>query len=60
MDGSFIEMTSSLAAEVFASAAAQDAALFSYAESLIGQVETAVDPQAVDITAGWPAVYPGA
>ena len=55
MDGSFITMTTTLAQQVFAAAAASDVALFGYAEVLRAQVNAAEDPSSVDITAGWPA-----
>lgn len=54
MDGSFIEMTLSLAGQVFAAAATSDQALFAYAEVLKAQVE--IDTS-TDITAGWPAGF---
>lgn len=59
MDGSFVAMTPTLASQVFAAAAAQDAALFAHAEALKAQVDAAADPNAVDISAGWPATFPG-
>lgn len=55
MDGSFITMTTTLAQQVFAAAAASDIALFGHAEALRAQVNAAEDPSSVDITAGWPA-----
>lgn len=60
MDGSFVEMTPTLAQEVFASAAAQDNAIFSHAESLNAQVQaltTVEEVQSFNITAGWPETY---
>lgn len=57
MDGTFITMTPQLAADVFAAAAAQDKALFTYAEMLNAQVQAASDPYSIDISAGWPAVF---
>lgn len=59
MDGSFVEMTQTLAGQVFAAAAASDAALFAYAENLRTQVNAAEDPQTVKILRGWPAVFGG-
>jgi len=59
MDGTFVTMTQQLAAQVFAAAAAQDAALFAHAENLRAQVNAAADPAGVDIAAGWPATYGG-
>lgn len=60
MNGSFVEMTPTLAQEVFASAAAQDSTIFSHAESLNAQVQaltTAEEVKSFDITAGWPETY---
>lgn len=57
MDGTFVTMTPTLAGQIFAAAAAQDAATFAHAEALRAQVEAAADPATVDITAGWPATY---
>ena len=57
MDGSFVTMTQSLAAQVFAAAAAQDIAVFSRAEVLRAQVNASSDPGSIDITTGWPATY---
>ena len=54
MDGSFVEMTPTLAQQVFAAAAASDIALFSHALALQAQVNAAADPATIDITAGWP------
>lgn len=59
MDGSFVEMTQTLAAQVFAAAAAQDQALFAHAEALLAEVNAAQDPAAVDISVGWPSSYSG-
>lgn len=59
MDGSFVPMTQVLAGQIFASAAAQDTAIFTYAEVLSGQVQNAQDPYSIDINAGWPATYGG-
>ena len=59
MDGTFIDMTQTLANQVFAAAAAQDFALFAYAETLKGQVDSSNNPASIDITAGWPETYQG-
>lgn len=59
MDGSFIEMTQALAGQVFAAAAASDAALFAYAESLRALINAAEDPQTINIRSGWPPMYGG-
>lgn len=57
MDGSFVTMTPALAQQLFASAAASDAAIFGYAEALIRQVNESTTPAAVDISTGWPIAY---
>lgn len=50
MQGTFVDMTSSLAASIFAAAALKDSEIFAYAEYL-KQNET------LDIYQGWPLVY---
>ena len=57
MDGSFVTMSQVLAGQIFAAAATSDATLFAYAEALHAAVEAAEDPNAVDIHAGWPAIF---
>lgn len=57
MDGTFITMTQTLAGQIFAAAAMQDQAIFSYAEVLHATVLAAEDPNSVDITVGWPSTY---
>lgn len=59
MAGSFVEMTPTMAQQIFAAAGAQDAALFGYAEQLRSQVEAAADPSSVNISAGWPETFGG-
>ena len=59
MSGVFVEMTPTLAQQIFAAAGAQDAALFGHAEQLKAQVEAAADPTTVDINAGWPETFGG-
>lgn len=57
MDGSFVEMTQSLAQKVFFAATNQDSALFQHAESLRQQVKESSNPEQVDIESGWPATF---
>jgi hypothetical protein len=57
MNGSFIEMTPTLAQAIFAAAGQQDSALFTYAEQLHAQVQSAQDPATVDLEAGWPETF---
>lgn len=59
MDGTFVDMTPTLAQQVFQAAAAQDNLIFTHAESLRLDVETAPDPAAIDIKAGWPETFAG-
>ena len=56
MDGSFVTMTQTLAGQVFAAAAASDAALFSHAEQIKAVMED--DPVNFDLASQtWPAVF---
>ena len=56
MDGSFVTMTQTLASQVFAAAAASDAALFARAEQIKAAMEA--DPVNFILTAQpWPSVY---
>ena len=58
MDGSFITMTQTLAGQVFAAAAASDAAIFARAEQIKAAMDS--DPAAFDLSAqSWPAVFGG-
>jgi hypothetical protein len=59
MDGSFVAMTQTLAGQVFAAAAAQDAATFAQAEAHRAAMEASNDPAAYDFSGGWPAIYEG-
>lgn len=56
MDGSFVTMTQTMASQVFAAAAASDAALFARAEQIKATMES--DPLNFILTAQpWPSVY---
>lgn len=58
MDGSFVTMTQTLAGQVFAAAAASDAALFARAEQIKSAMEAA--PVNFDLASqAWPAVFEG-
>lgn len=60
MDGTFVEMTPALAQQVFQAATLQDAALFTYAETLNSQVHSAETPEeilSIDVENGWPETY---
>jgi hypothetical protein len=56
MDGSFVTMTQTLAGQVFAAAAASDAAMFSHAEQIKAVMEA--DPVNFSLASQtWPAVF---
>jgi len=58
MDGSFVSMTQTLAGQVFAAAAASDAAIFARAEQIRATMDA--DPAAFDLSAhAWPLVFGG-
>lgn len=57
MDGSFIEMTPTLATQVFAAAAAQDQAIFAAAESHRAAMELVDNPETYNFEAGWPETF---
>lgn len=59
MDGTYIEMTQAMALSVFQAALVADRANFQHAEFLKAQVDASLDPNAVDISAGWPEVFRG-
>lgn len=54
MDGTFADMTPTLAAQIFQAQAARDMALFAVCEQHIAKARAAVDPLAYDYSAGWP------
>lgn len=53
--GAFVEMTPTLAGQIFQATAARDVALFAAAEAHIAAAAASADPLAYDFTAGWPA-----
>ena len=57
MDGTFVEISQLLVAQIFNAIAARDTAVFSYAESLIAQVNASADPASVNIATGWPPSF---
>lgn len=59
MDGTFVGMTPTLAAQVYQAAMAQDAAIFQAAEVHRAAMLAAPDPDAYDYSAGWPQVFTG-
>lgn len=54
MDGSFADMTPTLAGQIFAAQAQRDMALFAVCEQHIASARAADDPLAYDYSAGWP------
>jgi hypothetical protein len=57
LDGGVTNLTVAKATDLLAAGATQSAALAAYADSLKTQIDAAADPDSIDITAGWPAVY---
>lgn len=57
MQGTFVEMTPTLAQQIFHAAALSDSTIFSYAESLNQQVQNSENPESIDIYSGWPECY---
>lgn len=57
MDGTFVEMTQTLAGQIFAAGAASDQALFAYSEVLKAAIDASETPETVDINIGWPIGY---
>lgn len=53
--GAFVEMTPTLAGQIFQATAARDVALFAAAEAHIAAAAASTDPLAYDFSAGWPA-----
>ena len=57
MDNGEVPMTQALAGAIFQAVAASDSAHFEAAKVLRAQVEASNDPESIDITTGWPAIY---
>ena len=57
MDGSFVEMTPTLASQIFSAGALSDLTIFGYAQSLIETINNSSDPYSIDIHSGWPIIY---
>lgn len=54
MDGSFADMTPTLAGQIFQAQAARDMALFAVCEQHVAEAALAADPLTYDYSAGWP------
>lgn len=59
MSGSFVEMTPTLAGQIFAATAALDQAIFSAAETHRVAMEASPVPADYDFSGGWPAIFEG-
>lgn len=57
MDGTFVDMTPDLAAQIFAAAGTHDDLTFQAAEIHKAAMEASADPAAYDFSTGWPAVF---
>ena len=57
MDGSFVNMTPTLAGQIFNTAAGWDTATFTNAEQHKAAMLQSADPFAYDYSMGWPAIY---
>ncbi len=57
MDGTFITMTQSLAAQVFQAAATSDSTIFAYSSILYSNLQNAGNPVIFDVYAGWPKIF---
>lgn len=60
LDNGYIAMNQTLAWQIFAAGAAQDAALFAKAVEHKAAMEASSDPANYDYTTGWPETYTGA
>lgn len=54
MDGTFVDMTPTLAGQVLAAGAASDQAIFAVAEAHKAAMEASANPSAYDFSGGWP------
>lgn len=57
LSNGLVPMTAGLAQSIVVAIEVLDALAFARAEALRAQVEASEDPEAIDITTGWPAVY---
>lgn len=60
LDGSFVTMTQTLAAQIFQGTALSDMAIFSAAERHLVGVNAAADAATYDWSSGWPAAFAAA
>jgi len=59
LDNGYIPMTQTLAGQIFAAGAAQDAALFAKAAEHKAALDASSDPANYDYKTGWPETYTG-
>jgi hypothetical protein len=59
MAGEKVTVTPNLVNDIFSAAMAQDMALFARADELLDQINASSNPEAIDITTGWPATFGG-
>lgn len=57
MDGTFVNMTQALAAQLFMAVVASDMTIFAVAEMHRTALMASLDPENYDISSGWPAVF---
>lgn len=57
MDGTFVEMTPTLAQQILSAAAANDIAIFTAAENHKVTMEASANPASYGFSTGWPAMY---
>lgn len=57
MDGSFVVMTPALVQQVYSTAVISNNAIFQHAEVLRATMMTLKNPEAFDVSTGWPQVY---
>lgn len=60
LSNGLVPMTAGLAQAIPVGIETLDALAFARAETLRAQIEASEDPEAIDISAGWPAIYEGA
>lgn len=59
LNGTFVEMTPTLAIQIFQASAAQDIAIFTVAEQHKAAMMVSENPAEYDFSAGWPETYTG-
>lgn len=57
MSGEFVQMTSTLAQQIFGAIATSDVIVFGVAEQHRANINVSMDPANYDYTVGWPLIY---